>query len=103
MNTIVDFCLWSLNGRVVINGGRRIPYPANSQLFQLRRDFLCIRQLQCEQGFIRSGGTAVTGSRYHNLYNHINLRAGVVEQVGSPLELYDNPANLLQVSSALQK
>jgi ABC-type sugar transport system ATPase subunit len=32
------------------------------------------------------------------------LRSGVVEQVGSPLELYDNPANLIvAVSSALQK
>lgn len=35
-DSVVDFCLQRLNGRVVINGGCQIPYPAHSRLFQLR-------------------------------------------------------------------
>ncbi len=38
MDSIVDFCVWGLNGRVVINGGCRIPDPAYSRLFQLRNE-----------------------------------------------------------------
>lgn len=38
MDITVDFCLWRLNGRVVINGGCRISDPAYSRLFQLRSE-----------------------------------------------------------------
>ena len=34
----MDFCLWRLNGRFVINGGYQIPDPAYSRLFQLRSE-----------------------------------------------------------------
>ena len=32
------FCYWRLNGRVVINGGYRIPDPAYARFFQLRSE-----------------------------------------------------------------
>jgi hypothetical protein len=38
MDGIVGFCLWTLNGRAVINGGCRILDPACSRLFQLRSE-----------------------------------------------------------------
>ena len=37
-DSIVDFCLWRQNGRVVINDGLRISDPAYSRLFQLRSE-----------------------------------------------------------------
>ena len=38
MDSIVDFCLRELNGRVVINGGCRIPDPTYTRLSQLRSE-----------------------------------------------------------------